>query len=379
MRTSTKDIERGQRGAVSLFVVVFSALLITIVTISFVQIMLRNQQEATTADLSQSAYDSALAGVEDAKRALVSAATCSGAACDAINASLNSNDCNSVAAVVGDPSADETLIQQTEGDEALSQAYTCVKVERNTSDLEGTGLGEDKSTLIPLKGESPFDRVEISWKLPSDSNNGDSSDIDIPASFSDLPRKSEWPITRPAILRAQLIQFSGSIALSDFDSGANGLASNNARTKFLHPSIIGLDGNFTNDSGPTPVRCDKDELYTCKVTLVLPNPRGGTSANRTAFLRLAALYNNADYKLVLKNGDAVVKFAGIQAKVDSTGRAGDLFRRVTARVNLQVNSSFPYPEAAIDLNGSLCKTFRVTDSPGDYDAGGCDPSASDND
>jgi Tfp pilus assembly protein PilX len=371
MRTLMRGIKQDQRGAVSLFVVVFSALLITIVTISFVQIMLRNQQEATTADLSQSAYDSALAGVEDAKRALVSAATCSGAACDAINASLNSNNCNSVAAVVGDPSADETLIQQTEGDKALAQAYTCVKVERNTSDLEGTGLNESKSTLIPLKGESAFDRVEISWKLPSGSNNDNSTDVDIPSNFSNLPRKDEWPVTRPAILRAQLVQFAGGITLSDFDSGSNGLASDNARTKFLYPSTIGIDGDFNNDSGPTPVKCNKDDLYSCKITLALPNPKGGSSANRTAFLRLAALYNSADYKLVLKNGDAVVKFAGIQAKVDSTGRAGDLFRRVSARVNLQVNSSFPYPEAAIDLDGNLCKTFRVTDNPADYDAGDC--------
>ncbi len=373
MRTLMERVKQNQRGAVSLFVVVFSALLITIVTISFVQIMLRNQQEATTADLSQSAYDSALGGVEDAKRALVSAATCSGAACDAINASLDSNKCNSVAAVVGDPNADETLIQQTEGDKALSQAYTCVKVERNTSDLEGTGLSDDKSTLIPLKGEGPFNKVEISWKLPSGSNSNDSADVDIPTNFSNLPRKDEWPAIRPAILRAQLMQFAGSITLSDFDSGANGLASENARTKFLFPSTIGLDGNFTNDSGPTPVKCNKTDLYSCKITLELPNPKGGSSSDRTAFLRLAALYNSADYKLVLKNGDAVVKFTGVQAKVDSTGRAGNLFRRVMARVNLQVNSSFPYPEATIDLDGNLCKTFRVTDSPADYDAGDCKP------
>lgn len=372
MGALTKSIKQDQRGAVSLFVVVFSALLITIVTISFVQVMLRNQQEATTADLSQSAYDSALGGVEDAKRALVSAASCSGAACDAINAALDSNSCNSVASVVGDGTADETIIQQTEGDTALSQAYTCVKVERNTSDLQGTGLNEAKSTLIPLKGQSPFDKVEISWKLTADSNNGT---VSIPTDPTKLPRKDEWPVTQPAVVRAQLMQFGGNLTLSDFNTDPNGAPSDNARTKFLFPSTIGSDGElpFSNDSSPTPVKCSTDELYSCKITLTLPNPKGGTSTDRTAFLRLAALYNSADYKIVLKNGSTVVKFAGIQAKVDSTGRAGNLFRRVSARVNLQVNSSFPYPEAAIDLDGNLCKTFRVTDNPADYDAGNCEP------
>jgi hypothetical protein len=102
------------------------------------------------------------------------------------------------------------------------------------------------------------------------------------------------------------------------------------------------------------------------MTLDLPTPIGG--GDRQAYLRLSSLYNGAHFRVTLSNNGAAEKFSGVQPIVDSTGRANDIFRRISARVNLY---DFPYPDAALDITGNLCKSFSVTDTEyfpgtGDY-------------
>ena len=81
-----------------------------------------------------------------------------------------------------------------------------------------------------------------------------------------------------------------------------------------------------------------------------------------------------NFRVQLAKDGQAVSFAGVQAIVDSTGRASDQFRRVQSRVEVDTNS-FPYPRAAIDITGNLCKNFMVTDNPTDYVSGStvCDP------
>lgn len=367
-----KTIYNKQRGAVSLFIVVFATLLITIISVGFVGIMVQDQQQASTADLSQSAYDSAQAGVEDAKRALLrfQSFCADGGDCSTGSTEyqkITSSTCNdSVSALKDiDASGDEVKIQ-TGGSNTLDQAYTCVKIRLNTVDYLGT-LSANESKVIPLNGVGDFNTIQIEWFSSRDISSNTGSVVNL-QSDGQTPLLQSWPVNRPSILQAQLIQFGNNgFSLSDLDSA------NNSDTLFLYPSTIGVSPiSFLNDMHLVPtgkpqlVKCSSSlqiNNYACSVQITLPVPVNGGS--RTAFLRLGALFNNTSFRVVLLNNATTVEFNAVQPEVDSTGRTNDLFRRVLARVEL-TDTNFPYPEAAVDITGNFCKDFAVTDNVDDY-------------
>lgn len=372
--------KKNQAGAVSIFIVVFTALLITIVAVSFVRIMVRDQQQASTTDLSQSAYDAALAGVEDGKRALVQyLATCpvvpaTGTTCYDFYTAFDR--CDGVATILGGGD-DETLIQSSADDVALNQAYTCAMVRLQTDDYLGE-LTADQTNVIPLVSSDPFNTITIEWFSQRDLPEGDTA-VDR-ATNPALPLEQDWPTNRPSVLEAQLIQYSaGGFTLDDFDNSQ--LTSSNANTLTLYPFTSGSSLSFLNDvrrsaptGGPSRVQCADSvdtQTYACRATITLPNPVAGDSSSRVAFLRLTPRYNGTNYRISLQNGGAIAQFNGVQPAIDVTARANDIFRRVETRV--EASGLLPYPTAAVSVSGNLCKTFSVTDNPDDYASGACNP------
>lgn len=53
-------------------------------------------------------------------------------------------------------------------------------------------------------------------------------------------------------------------------------------------------------------------------------------------------------------------FKAVQPIVDSTGRANDQYRRTQTYIDLY-DTNFPFPEAAVDVSGNICKNFLVTE------------------
>jgi hypothetical protein len=416
-------IHQQEKGAVSLFIVIFSALLITVVTVGFIQLVLSNQRQATTNDLSQSAYDSAQAGVEDGKRALLAyqnicstitnnpaadATACS----NAYTTIIGGGNCNQgVVSILGGKSVtnpDEVAVQQSGLDSAFNQAYTCVIIQPQTDDYLGT-LPPNSSNIIPIKSQSPITSIEVQWY---DSSNISSPDLSVSLlPFASIPISgspaslhpplysqagSGWGPNRPSIMRVQLMQFGSSFSLSDFNN-TNVAGQSNANTLFLYPtgktgtasntvdedSFTGNDIRRTPVGSPLPVSCTGTLAgggYACNVKIDLPTPIGGVTSPTvpTTYIRLTALYNASNYRVTLYNSASgcdgklqPCKFDGVEPAIDSTGRANTLYRRVDTRVQL-LDTNFAYPSAALDVTGNLCKDFSVANQAKNY-VNGCTP------
>lgn len=372
-----------EQGVASLFIVMFAILLLVTVSVGFMQIMMSEQIRSSDNELSQGAYDSALAGVEDGKR-VITACMKSGYdqnndACKAINA----RECKTVsAAKLANPESNgEVYLKTANGANGTDyqQAYTCVKIQQQTAEYRGSMSQSGDSAVVPLTTASTdsFVKVRLFWRIPNVSTVG------LPSADITLPKLADWSggatnPPRPALMRTQLIQYKkDSIDPDSFDLDGNGHTlyfSPNTTPSPLVAADFAADARRSGTLQPTIAKCTTltiNQGYNCVVEISVPNPVGGDPTSRQAYLRLTSIYTGADFMIqLLDTNNNIVKFDGVQPSIDSTGRAGDVFRRVDARVELvDPNESKLYPRATVDITKNFCKTFSVSTDAADYSDG----------
>lgn len=391
-----KSSKNFKKGGVSIFIVMVVGVLVSIMSASFLRLMFRDQEQASKLDLSQSAYDSAQAGVEDAKRFLRIFRSACGASgtgsfegvtynCNAMRSAIQNESCYTLAtAGIGNPNG-ETIIQTTSGagnDASLNQAYTCVKLRMNTADFLGR-TNDGSPSVINLKGTTAFDRVRIRWHSRENMTNGNNIALDSLSNPSARPNinAQNWRNqNRPAILKAQFYGYIPGVGRSSSSMDTPYPDDGNGASEMLfYPtnSISALSSNVSNmptvrrnesssqaTTDYTFTKCSdgmdaNSNAYACETTV---NIGRSVSPDDVLYLRLTPLMNDSNFKVELLNGNTIVDFAGVQPKVDSTGRANTQLRRVESRIGFN-DTSFPVPlfSAQTESNEEpICKEFSVT-------------------
>lgn len=365
--------KNAETGLVAIFSVMFFIVLITVITISFLRIMVQEERQATDDQLSASALNAAESGVEDAKRLLV---RCLGNPPSSIesecNNALQQTNCPGVLSngtIRSDLGLtyDATNGVKVSNESEYLEYYTCVLIDLESKEFLGELSGGNDSIFIPLSATGDFDSIEFSWHDTRPEANGPPAAY--PPAFQ-LPKQPEWESgSYPAFVRLQYIQHDSVFDVSDLEE--------DSRTVFLTPASSGayVNNQFNladvdartgtrTKLSPVPVECiatgSSAERYACKAQVNL----SGFGPKSSSYLRVTSIYGGTHFQVRLLDGSTAVSWNGVQPVVDVTGKANDVFRRVETRIRLDNPSLMP--NFAIESGTDFCKDYMVTDTSSDY-------------
>ena len=422
----------------SIFVVIFTTMLVTIITLSFISIILSESTQTTNSNLSQSAYDSAMVGIEDAKIAIMTYQECiskgerSAGLCGSAVESMEKHnirnpsaprDCDVVGKSLKRPTGNtdhtgEVFIQAETlpNGQMVDQYYTCVLLSEENPDYLSELRSDYRTKLVPIRvAENNVNKihgVKVEWFTAADiTSEGQLHQLPgviyrlapnpLSGGLYQTPNKSGlgtedsglfftvstfYPLAPPTI-RFQFVQTAPTFNLDSLNLNYQANRTNNGAL-FLIPAS-GISNAIPNnstigeqalavsadkaDTDPVPINCNtnfatSDYLCSVNINLPWPNTNSATVLNRnqsTSFFMVSLPYGmpNTTFSLTLYDKDGkTIDFVGVQARVDSTGRANDLFRRVEARIEM-ADIHFPLPEFALQLSdgsSDLTKNYWVT-------------------
>lgn len=423
-------LQKTKRGGASMFVVMFTMIILSIITLGFTRLILSESTKTSNTDLSQSAYDSALAGVEDAKMALLQYHACldkgfraknGGVSCEQLiydmQTGIEKQDCSTVATVLGrehtvNGTENAVIVQETQNstdpgnNKDMLQAYTCVTIKEDLEDYRTTLDSANRLRIVPIRSSNidTINHIQIKWysmvnynmmKKSSGGAEGEkycASNYDVWSKAGvDVPKL--FPLGQcnggqqaPTMLSARLIQTDETFDISELSVSRAADQTDTGQLYFL-PTNAGNGTNYVSagswgesankgDNEAIRVNCNKNTWF-CVVDIDLPKTFKGNSSRSDAntYLLVSIPYGSpeTDISITAWNGGTRYDFTGVQARIDSTGRANDLYRRVETRVEL-VDTYFAYPEFEITMRGGtnshIKKTFDATFSCWIADNGG---------
>lgn len=378
-----------KKGAASLYVVIFATILFGVITLSFIRIILSESSQTSNDDLSQSAYDSALAGVEDSKIAVNRYYQCLSNGGNPTSCGFDTlfgGDCDDfkLKGYLGYDYDGEVLIQEsntsaTSNSNNSDQAYTCVILSNVVADYRSTLTSDTRTRVVPLGiGATELSKVKtVEFRWYSEINGTEFKNLNHNGTLAEANQA-----TTPPTISLTLLKTPANFNLNDF----NNSTSVNYSTMILLPSdendgqavnslsqnAINLAGNSDKSTSGIPdannpyrIKCTHSE-FACSLTLGTSTSPLSFDAGGNAMLIVSLPYGDTvtDFAVTLRDGNGdIIPFENVQISVDSTGRANQLLRRVESRLD-PADIFFPYPQYEVELSGtddeSLLKYYWIT-------------------
>ena len=338
---------RVKQGAASFYVIAFSTLVLMIVVASFTALVISQITRSENDELSQSAYDSALAGVEDAKLAFYNYQTCvaqgarakqpaadkvGGYDCSEIVWMMENegDDCDTVAKILGRNIIEGYGVAVTESDvnNNMQQAYTCVKLQNTLPNYKTTLSSSDPMKAVQVKlDDVPARNISSilvrwgSYLADADLNwsNYQNGQVTFPKYDSDSEMANPPTIALTLVQASSNFKLGGEFTQDSFVTSygtetnkgtvylvpTNRISEDDAKnyvktTKENKASVVPesaliKSNDKTRQNLPYAVECGNDggEEYACATMVRLPQPIDGGRSDDNFIVAVLLPYGNA--------------------------------------------------------------------------------------
>lgn len=363
-----------KKGAASFYIVAISTLILVIVVASFATLIVSQMERTSNADLSQSAYDAAMAGVEDAKLAYLNYKNCKAAgytaassvnideglpndnrnACSYILYYMNNPDCDMVAKMLGRTvnTAEGTAVDEGVRNN-MQQYYTCVKINNQPQEQTKSLRPYETAVFKPVFASgsaSEIKKIKVRW-------GGDSK------------------------LSVTILQAPSGFNFDDFTFPS--LDGDNETGTNLGTVFLARDDDKSDESVSEDVVMKSNDKTVQNEMHTISRNEGADKYE--AIIELPAVYNGGD---LVKKADGLFEIAIMsfdsssdseesvsisylkdddepvsienQFVVDSTGRANDLYKRVKVTLDAEGQGDLVIGGPLILGDDGLWKNISVT-------------------
>ncbi len=344
MYKNTK-IYQNESGLVSLVVTFIIMIVLSLIVTGFAQIARREGRLSLDRQLSTQATYAAESGINDAKRAIFdpSASTPTQNPYSAKNGSADKTDCQ--------PNPTSTFLGPNTNRLSDNVSYSCLLIDQSPPDQTFDNISTDHSTLVNVKtinsggSATNVDDLTLSWQA-KDASTQSANTFSPPA----LPTEGAWNSgsIKTGILR---------VDVAKLDNLSRTSLSSNQFTVFLYPQPAGsntvsyVTGNPAAQGAIVNATCNGSGDYYCTMRV--------TGLNYSNFvLRVRSIYSAN--KLIVKPTDPNKQMVGGQIDIDSTGKAGDVLKRIKVRSKSPdsgLNDMFP--DYGMEVQAGICKKIST--------------------